>query len=295
MRISAYFKLLRPRQFLKQSVVLLPMVASVGNWSLVELIYSLMAVLAFAFASGFVYVVNDLADLETDQKDSTKSQRPHAAGMINSKNMKYAGSVFLVFAIVLTSGFKENTLHMTAVLITYCLINLAYSHFHLKELKIVGLALVSLGFPLRFVFGSLALDLPLSPWGFTLLFQLSVFMLAGKRFQTAKRKKFIDSDFTPNYELDYWLLSLVSFGSLFTATYVGFTMSENNQAFWGLGPLLLSTIPLGLGILRYLEIVTHPDLFIESDATESFIGDKMIICLALIFCSILAFGKFTSA
>jgi decaprenyl-phosphate phosphoribosyltransferase len=292
MNYLALLELLRPKQISKQVVVFLPIIAIGSSINLSKFLSSLTAVCSFALASGFVYVVNDLSDLLGDQNDPTKAKRPYASGRVTSLQMYVSGIIFFLGSIIIAFVIGTNFLGLITIILFYCLINLFYSVFHLKDYKIIGLVIVGLGFPLRFIFGSLALGLPLSPWGFVLLFQLAVFMLAGKRYQTNKRKKFLKKEQNSIVELDFWLLSLVSLGALFSSSYVGFTMSQENQVLWGFESLLISTIPLGLGILRYLEIVTHPDMYKSSDATESIRKDKLIILLAIIFSGILAHGRF---
>jgi predicted ABC-type exoprotein transport system permease subunit len=162
----------------------------------------------------------------------------------------------------------------------------------LSSLSLVFVVIVGVCFPLRFVYGSLALNFPFSPWGFVLLFQLAVFMLAGKRYQTNKRRRAPSKNLTTNSELDFWLLALVSLGALFSSSYIGFVMNQENQLQWGFEPLLISTVPIGLGILRYLEIVTHPDMYKDSDATESMLKDKFLIFLVLLFSGVLSYGRY---
>jgi 4-hydroxybenzoate polyprenyltransferase len=181
---------------------------------------------------------------------------------------------------------------MYLILSVYLLINISYSRFKLKRFKIIGLTIVAIGFPLRFMFGSLALNLAISDWGVVLLFQLALFMLAGKRYQTQKRHNIAQQFATmKNSETDFWLFALVLLGSLFTASYVGFIQGTDQIATWGKGPLLVSTIPLGLGLLRYLEIVTHPEHFKTMDATEGAVRDSFLRLIVVVYLFTLSFNK----
>jgi len=292
MRSYPILELLRIKQMAKQTLVLLPVIATGSGVNLSNITSSFLALLSFVLASGFVYVVNDLKDVKSDQTDSTKAKRPYASGRVTSAQMILFASLFFVCAFIFALAIGENFLKLASILVLYCLINFLYSYFHLKEYKILGIVIVGVGFPLRFVYGSLALNLPLSPWSFVLLFQLAVFMLAGKRYQTNKRRRAPSKNLTTNSELDFWLLALVSLGALFSSSYIGFVMNQENQLQWGFEPLLISTVPIGLGILRYLEIVTHPDMYEDSDATESMLKDKFLIFLVLLFSGVLAYGRY---
>jgi 4-hydroxybenzoate polyprenyltransferase len=291
-QLKIFLSLLRPKQVAKQALVLLPIMSIGSEISWLNALETIKAVVAFIFASGFVYVVNDLNDFKSDQKDPTKLNRPYAAGKVSAKLMKVFGFIFIFSSLVLCVSADKNAFYLFFIIFFYVSINILYSVYKLKQHRILGLAIVGVGFPLRFIFGSLALGLPLSPWGFTLLFQLSIFMLSGKRFQTTKRHIIIHKMAEKvNGELDFWILALVSLGSLFTSSYVGFITQTQNQAMWGTAPLLFSTIPLGLGILRYLEIVTHAEKYKSGDATEDVIRDRILIILMLTYCLIMIYGR----
>jgi 4-hydroxybenzoate polyprenyltransferase len=296
MKLKAILNLLRVRQSSKQILVLVPLLVLGKTISINDILISLRAAIAFGFAAGFAYVINDLSDVQSDVLDKTKASRPYASGRISKQSMVFCGLIFLSIALLLTISFEKSYPSLLAIILIYVVINVCYSMFKLKRNRILGICLVGIGFPLRFMFGSISLGLKFSPWAFVLLFQLAIFMLSGKRYQTSKRKLIIENSntkFTQN-ELDFWLLGLVSLGSLFTATYVGFALNSSSQLLWGANELLLSTIPVGLGILRYLEIVTHPEKYLDSDVTNNFLKDLTLGILGLIFVIILMFGRISS-
>ena len=296
MKLKAILNLLRVRQSSKQILVLVPLLVLGKTISINDILISLRAAIAFGFAAGFAYVINDLSDVQSDVLDKTKASRPYASGRISKQSMVFCGLIFLSIALLLTISFEKSYPSLLAIILIYVVINVCYSMFKLKRNRILGICLVGIGFPLRFMFGSISLGLKFSPWAFVLLFQLAIFMLSGKRYQTSKRKLIIENSntkFTQN-ELDFWLLGLVSLGSLFTATYVGFALNSSSQLLWGANELLLSTIPVGLGILRDLEIVTHPEKYLDSDVTNNFLKDLTLGILGLIFVIILMFGRISS-
>jgi hypothetical protein len=115
-----------------------------------------------------------------------------------------------------------------------------------------------------------------------------MFMLSGKRFQTALRES---SSHRQDSGLQFWLLSMVIFAAFFAATYSGFITDPEVVAVWGKEALIISTLPLGLGLVRFVEIVNHPEKYLESDATESMTKDYLLLFLVAIFAISLFLGR----
>ena len=84
---------------------------------------------------------------------------------------------------------------------------------------------------------------------------------------------------------------LVSFCSGFVATYANFISSAEIQMHWGHTYLLLSMVPLVLGLARYLEIVTDVKLYKTQDSTETIVNDKLLIVIGIVFVGILYVSK----
>src|SRR4051812_46130976 len=84
---------MRPRQWTKNGIVLLALVFSVGQeyhlsepstW-LPKALEALVAFACFTFVSSAEYLVNDIADVESDRAHPRKSRRPIAAGLLPVK------------------------------------------------------------------------------------------------------------------------------------------------------------------------------------------------------------------
>jgi decaprenyl-phosphate phosphoribosyltransferase len=150
--LSALTALLRPRQWLKNGLVLLaPMLvdpAAVLRYS----IPIALTLLAFTAAAAGVYVFNDLRDRERDRVHPVKRHRPLASK-----------SVSVRAAIVLLALLEICTLAMTLrlpplvglVIAVYTVMNLWYC-ISLKHQALVDVCVVSTGFVLRALAGFLA-------------------------------------------------------------------------------------------------------------------------------------------
>jgi 4-hydroxybenzoate polyprenyltransferase len=237
-----------------------------------------------------VYILNDLQDLSQDKLDVVKSKRPLASGEISVRLGRLVG-VFLLFSgllLAFLTNDKTNRLQVMSLFFVYLVSNLIYSIFHLKRVRIIGLTLVSLGFAIRFSIGTFVIDLEFSTWAFVLIMQLAMFMLSGKRFQT-----FLRSPLTKNRELElqFWLLSMVTFAAFFAATYSGFISAPEVVAVWGKEALIASVLPLGIGLVRFVELVIHSEKYHDEDATESMTKDVFLLILVFLFASILFIGR----
>lgn len=280
---------IRVRQWNKQALIILPFIALGDEVQVLDLGRLIVIAIAFSFVASSIYIFNDLQDLVADKLDVVKSKRPFAAGVISTKKGKFVGVILLSTGfLVMFQVVGQNRPQVITLLGLYLLSNLLYSRFNLKKIRILGLMTVGLGFAIRFSIGTFVLDLEFSTWAFVLILQLTMFMLSGKRFQSALRG-------TPPHVqesgLQFWLLSMVIFAAFFAATYSGFITDPEVVAVWGKEALIISTLPLGLGLVRFVELVNHPEKYLETDATESMTKDYLLLFLVTVFAAILFIGR----
>jgi len=283
-------KLIRFHQWNKQALIILPLIALGNTVQISDLGRLICVAIAFSFVASSVYILNDLQDMSQDKLDAVKSKRPLASGEISVQLGRLVG-VFLLFSgllLAFVANDKTNRLQVMSLFFVYLVSNLIYSIFHLKRVRIIGLTLVSLGFAIRFSIGTFVIDLEFSTWAFVLIMQLAMFMLSGKRFQT-----YLRSPLTKNRELElqFWLLSMVTFAAFFAATYSGFISDPEVVAVWGKEALIASVLPLGIGLVRFVELVIHSEKYQEEDATESMTKDVFLLILVFLFASILFIGR----
>jgi 4-hydroxybenzoate polyprenyltransferase len=283
-------KLIRFHQWNKQALIILPLIALGNTVQISDLGRLICVAIAFSFVASSVYILNDLQDLSQDKLDAVKSKRPLASGEISVQLGRLVG-VFLLFSgllLAFAANDKTNRLQVMSLFFVYLVSNLIYSIFHLKRVRIIGLTLVGLGFAIRFSIGTFVIDLEFSTWAFVLIMQLALFMLSGKRFQT-----FLRSPLTKNRELElqFWLLSMVTFAAFFAATYSGFISDPEVVAVWGKEALIASVLPLGIGLVRFVELVIHSEKYQDEDATESMTKDVFLLILVFLFASILFIGR----
>src|SRR5436190_469782 len=93
---ATFFRLIRPKQWVKNGVVFLPLLFAGEFLKLSSCLLSIAAFCCFSLVASTVYVLNDILDYEADKRHPIKSlQRPIAAGDISLAHAK------LIFAVLL--------------------------------------------------------------------------------------------------------------------------------------------------------------------------------------------------
>ena len=180
--IKNYIKLMRPKHYLKNGLILAPLFFSKEINILNKIIDVLFAFLAFSLISSTIYIINDTMDAEKDRQHPKKCKRPIASGQISKKN----AIIFSILLFILSFTFhyfgNRNKLFSisTIYLISYFFINLSYS-LGLKNKPILDLVLLSAGFLLRVLYGGEITDVPISYWLYLIVITFSFYMGFGKR------------------------------------------------------------------------------------------------------------------
>lgn len=168
----------RPRQWVKNVLVLAaPLSAAKLNDGHV-LKTSLIAFIAFCFAASCIYFINDVMDVESDRNHPKKRFRPIAAGWVPIRLAVVVGA--LSGAVGLGVAALAN-LTAVSVVAFYILLHIVYSMW-LKHVPVLDLAMVASGFLLRAILGGVAANLELSQWFLLTTGFGSLFMVAGKRY-----------------------------------------------------------------------------------------------------------------
>ncbi|HET6882316.1 MAG TPA: UbiA family prenyltransferase [Pirellulales bacterium] len=183
-RIKPFVSALRPHQWSKNLLLLLPLFLAHQWYDWGKLALGLMAVAAFSAAASAIYIVNDLLDIESDRRHPTKCRRPFAAGELSipaglALAACAAATAFLLAIACLTPSF-------TAWLGIYLLTTTAYS-VSLKKRVVIDVIVLAGLYTLRISAGAAAVTVPVSPWllAFAMFFFLSLAL--GKRYIELRR------------------------------------------------------------------------------------------------------------
>jgi 4-hydroxybenzoate polyprenyltransferase len=173
-------KTMRPRQWVKSIIVFAALVFD-GKLFVPELFFKTTLIFfCFCLLSSAVYILNDLVDMEKDRQHPRKRTRPLASGVLDPRFAGVAGVIFGVASIGVAYAIEPLA---GLVLLAYLAQNIAYS-FWLKNVVIIDVMVLSLGFLLRVVAGVVVVQVEnFSPWLYICVTLLALFLGFGKRRQ----------------------------------------------------------------------------------------------------------------
>lgn len=276
-----YIHLLRPKHWIKNIFIFAALIFSLNLFNKVKLIASLQSFFAFCLASSFVYIINDIIDIEQDRKHPKKRNRPIASGKISIKNAIIISIVCLITSIISAYFINLNTL---IIIIIYIFVNIFYS-MKIKNVVILDVMFIALGFILRMIAGSTAIEVSFSNWILLTTFCISLFLGFGKRRgeillqnnNTQKNTRFVLKLYSTQF-LDYMIISSVT---LTIISYALYTIDLEVIKRFGTDKLIY-TVPLVIyGIFRYLYVIYKSDS--NGDPTEVVLKDKSIISVVLLW------------
>lgn len=269
-QIGGLLALIRPKQWVKNSFVLAPLVFSGEYLDFVAVGHALLAALLFCLASSATYIVNDIHDIEHDRRHPKKSKtRPLASGIVS---IPMALTLLVALYSVLVWGWFVAP-KVVLVIASYMMLNVAYT-FVLKHQPVVDIFTIAIGFVLRVYAGAMALAVPMSSWMFVTTLCLALYLAAVKR-----RQELSQSGTEGRKVLEKYSVSLVDRYAEMSATgalvfYSMFVMSAK--------PQLVITVPLVLfGLFRYWYVVEELDG--GESPTDALLADWQLLLTVILW------------
>ena len=260
--LTGLLKALRPRQWVKNLLVFLPLLFAVDLvWSaddlttlLPHLGRLLALVAAFCAAASAVYLLNDLADREADRQHPVKRRRPIASGAVPAW-LALVGTLALALVGLVVMYFLGWPLVLAGSI--YLAINVAYSA-GLKRVALVDVMLVASGYVLRAVAGAVAVGAAPSPWLYAVTAAGALFIVVGRRYAEARLAGNEPSEQRGTLQhyappLGGQLLTLAATAAL--VSYALYTVEGENLP---ANNAMLLTVPLVIfGLFRYLYLLNN--------------------------------------
>lgn len=158
--IAAYVAATRPRHWLKNVLVFLPILAAHRLYDLHLLWRGLGAFVAFSLCASSIYLFNDLRDVVADRAHPHNRARPLASGRITESGTLIVAAALLVATVSVSYFFGPAFLGVVAL---YYGTMVIYS-LGAKEIPILDVLMLACGYALRVVAGAVAAQLVWSPW-----------------------------------------------------------------------------------------------------------------------------------
>ena len=276
--MKKYLELIRVKHWLKNFLIFIPLItAHILNYQNLILVFG--GWLAFSFLSSFIYIVNDIRDIEKDKLHPRKKKRPLPSGKIKKQTALIIAVVMLILALGLNVLITKSVFNGAMLCLgLYLILNLLYS-FGLKNYAIWDVVILATGFIIRIYYGANLVGVNVSDWLFLTIMNASLFLGLGKRRKEAETSK------ETRKVLDAYN---VSFLSRFQYLCLGLTL-----VFYSLWTIeqnvkyLLITIPLiTIIFMKYCLIIEKSD---EGDPITIMYEDKSLIALAAIYGIIMLF------
>lgn len=271
MKMLPWIKLLRPIQWLKNLMVFFPAFLSGSILHVAPGWQMLLPFVSFCCASSSSYIFNDLIDRSFDASHPQKKTRPLPSGQISQPLAILA--CILLGCVSLGLAWIVSTVFWKFVLI-YLIVMTSYSLF-LKDVAILDVFCVSLGFVLRLYAGGVAFNVEISDWLFLTVFLLSIFLSVGKRYgerlilgvDAGSHRRALDA-----YPDGFLEGAMYLSGSTVLVTYAMYAIAH---------PGMVYTVPLCMfGLLRYLMRIKRGE---NGDPTESLTRDFPLLAIGVMW------------
>lgn len=251
---AALLRLIRPKQWIKNGFVFLPIFFGGELFHVEALLSGLIAFFAFSFAASSIYCFNDIFDVEADRKHPVKCRRPIASGAVSVKQGYSLMFIMLILSLV-TCAMLDSWKAM-GIILFYWWLNLAYCA-KLKQYAIIDVCIVAFGFVLRLLVGGVSTDIVLSKWIVLMTFLITLFMSFAKRRDDVLRME--ETGEAPRKNTNRYNLTFINQAITITASvtlvcYIMYTISPEVIEQFHTEDLYLTSVFVLVGLLRYIQI-----------------------------------------
>lgn len=270
--MKKYLELIRIKHWTKNLMLFIPLICS-GNINMEYVLKLIIGFFSFSFMSSFVYIFNDINDIEKDKLHFRKKKRPLPSGKITKRTAIIVALILLIVSLSLNYAINKEILTTSLyLLLGYMIINILYS-MGLKNIVILDIILLASGFIIRVYYGTSIINVAVSDWLFLTILNASLFLGFGKRKKELinnKDSRKVLKEYNENFLDKFQYITL----GLMLVFYSLWAMDQNIK-------LLLLTIPLLIIIfMKYCLTIEKSD---EGDPTTILYQDKVLLSLCLIY------------
>ena len=283
-------KELRVYQWIKNILIFLPFLLAHDLKNFNSIFNNIIGFVSFSFIASFVYIINDLMDLESDRKHDKKKNRPLASGNLNPILAFIVSLSLFIVGWTLSLCFLPGKFSL--LLLIYFLLTTLYS-FYIKKIILIDIIVLSLLYTIRLIAGGITSNVEISKW----LIAFSVFLFLSlaviKRYQelyslrNSKISKTEGRGYQTN-DLSFLLPLGITSGYISTLVFMLYIFSPEITRLYSKPELLL---PVGLVLLLWIsrmwlltfrgEMHNDPIVFTAKDKLSYFMGLLMIVFLYL--------------
>jgi decaprenyl-phosphate phosphoribosyltransferase len=285
--MKATLKLIRPKQWIKNFFVLVPMFFGGSMLDVHDIINGIITFFAYSFVASSIYCFNDMIDAEADRHHPIKCKRPIASGEVSMKHATGLMIFMALLAALLLLVLPDHQLEVAGVISFYYLLNIAYCA-KLKQYAIVDVCIIAFGFVLRILAGGVATDIVLSKWIVLMTFLLTLFLSFSKRRDDVLRMNETGEAPRKNtirYNITFINQAITITASVTLVCYIMYTVSPEVISRFHTDYLYLTSVFVLVGLLRYIQITVVDKK--SGDPTKIMLQDRftqlVVLAWALAF------------
>ena len=253
---KAYLNLIRPKQWIKNLFVMVPLFFGGALFDFKSLIAGAITFIAYSFAASSIYCFNDIHDVDDDRRHPAKCTRPVASGAVSIFQAYVLMALMILLSMICIIFLPENKFETGGVILFYWVLNIAYCA-KLKRYAIVDVCIVAFGFVLRLFAGGFASDILLSKWIVLMTFLITLFMSFAKRRDDVLRMEETGEAPRRNtirYNLTFINQAITITASVTLVCYIMYTVSPEVIENFHTDYLYLTSVFVLLGLLRYIQL-----------------------------------------
>lgn len=248
-----YLNLFRVKHWVKNFFIFIPLFFSSKFFEQENLKITFYSFLAFSLVTSFVYIINDILDIEYDKIHSEKKKRPIASGLISISTSLILGLISLIIGLASFYVLSVDALILASI---YLLLNILYS-FKLKHFPIVDFMIISIGFVIRVFIGGEVNSIELTNLIIIMVFLLSLFLAVSKRRDDVhefEKTKVVNREVVKKYSLAFMdkIINIIS--SVLIVSYLLFITTNENISQYDFRLLFLTFFLVVMGVFRYNQI-----------------------------------------
>jgi 4-hydroxybenzoate polyprenyltransferase len=256
--LREYINALRPRQWLKNLLVFVPLIAAHRFYDLSLLGKTVVAFTSFCCCASSGYLLNDLFDLSADRHHPTKRHRPFASGQLPLSYGLLTAPSLAVLGVGLAALVSQP---LVGILLLYLVLTLTYS-LYIKKVVLLDVIVLASLYTLRMMAGGAAVALWPSEWllAFSTFLFLSLALVKRYSELVLMRSVYGDHAKARNYEIgDAELLASKGTASGYIAVLVLalYISSDTAKVLYGKHEFIWFLCPLLLYWIGHIWLVAH--------------------------------------
>lgn len=277
-KIKQYIRLIRVPHWMKNLLILFPMIFN-QELGKIDLVLDMIgAFIAFSLMASSIYIINDIRDMEYDRQHERKKNRPLASGTVSVKEAIVC-CVVLILASIGINYIIDHSASGLLCLLAYLILNILYS-LQLKNIPIVDVVILAMGFLIRVLYGGCILNIEISEWLYLTVLTMALYLGCGKRRNEVRKSGAKTSRKVLTYYSDEFLDKCMQmFLTLTIMFYAMWTISSKNTVLYG--RKMLWTVVLVIMISMKYNMNIEQEGF--GDPVDVVLKDHVLLFMILLY------------